>query len=67
MTRTLGLKRSDGRNLLIVAVIMAVVMAATADGTDGVRLIIGIVAGVVSAFSFLVVTVLINRFKPEYK
>lgn len=67
MTEILGLKRSDGRNLLIVAVIMALVMAGTADGTIGVRIVIGVVAGVISAISFLAVTLVINRFKPEYQ
>ncbi|EMA68783.1 hypothetical protein C461_04112 [Halorubrum aidingense JCM 13560] len=63
---TLGLERRDGRNLLVVAVIVAVIIAATAEGPVGVRILAGGIAGIISAGVFVVSTVLINRYKPDY-
>ncbi|WP_418279855.1 hypothetical protein [Halorubrum sp. DTA98] len=66
MTTLFGLERRDGRNLLVVAAIVAVVMAALADGAVGVRLVVGVIAGVISALAFVVSTLLINRYKPDH-
>jgi hypothetical protein len=63
---TLGLERRDGRNLLVVAAIVTVVTAATADGTAGVRLVAGTIAGVFSGVVFVFSTLLINRYKPDH-
>lgn len=63
---TLGLERSDGRNLLIVAGIVALLVTVTADGALGVRVAAGVIAGGISAVVFVISTVIINRFKPDH-
>ncbi len=63
---TLGLERSDGRNLLIVAGIVALLVAATADAPFGVRATAGVIAGGISAVVFVISTLIINRFKPDH-
>lgn len=66
MLDRVGLSRGDGRNLLIVALIMAVVIAATTPEPLVVRAVAGVVGGIVAGTAFLVVTLLINRFKPDH-
>ena len=63
---TLGLERRDGRNLLLVAATVALVMTVTAEGPTGVRIVAGAVAGVISGVVFVIMTVLINRYKPDH-
>lgn len=67
MLDRLGLDRRDGRNLLVVVGIVAVVVALTLTGeTVFVRAVTGLVAGIISAIAFVVVTVVINAYKPNY-
>ncbi|WP_066416632.1 hypothetical protein [Halorubrum aethiopicum] len=63
---TLGLERRDGRNLLLVAAVVAVVMAATAEGPTWVRLVAGGIGGLISGVVFVISTLLINRYKPDH-
>ena len=63
---TLGLARRDGRNLLLVAATVAVIMTVTAEGPIGLRMVAGAVAGVISGVVFVITTVLINRYKPDH-
>jgi drug/metabolite transporter (DMT)-like permease len=64
--RTLGLERSDGRNMLAVAGIVTLVVAVTAEGPVGARVVAGAIVGVVAALVFVASTVLINRYKPDH-
>lgn len=61
-----GFERRDRRNLLIVMAVVAVVMAVLSEGTPAVRLVVGLIAGVISGAVFVVSTVLINRYKPAH-
>ncbi len=62
----LGLDRRDGRNLLVVAALMTVVMAFFIDAPIGVKLVAGGIMGLVSGVAFVVSTLVINRLKPDY-
>ncbi len=62
----LGLDRRDGRNLIVVMLIVTVVMAVLAEGSAGIRLLAGVLAGLISAGFFVVSTLLINRYKPDH-
>jgi len=62
---TLGLERRDGRNMLAVAVIVTLVVAATAEGPVGARVVAGAIVGAVAAAVFVASTLLINRYKPD--
>ena len=61
-----GLERRDRRNLVLVATIVFVVMAVLADGSLGVRLLTGVIGGVIASVVFVVSTLLINRYKPDH-
>lgn len=61
----LGLERRDGRNMLVVAGIVAVVVAATAEGPIGARVVAAAIVGAVAALVFVASTLLINRYKPD--
>lgn len=63
---TLGLERRDGRNMLAVAGIVTLVVAVTAEGPIGARVVAGAIVGAVAAAVFVVSTVLINRYKPDH-
>ncbi len=63
---TLGLERRDGRNMLVVALIVTVVMTVLAEGPLGVRIVAGTIAGLLSAAFFVVSTLIINRYKPDH-
>lgn len=63
---TLGLERRDGRNLLVVAGIVTLVVAVTAEGPIVARVVAGAIVGVVAAIVFVVSTLLINRYKPDH-
>lgn len=63
---TLGLERRDGRNMLIVVAAVAMFVVLVGDGALGVRIAAGLIAGGVSAAVFVVSTLLINRYKPDY-
>ena len=62
---TLGLERRDGRNMLVVAGIVTLVVAATAEGPVGARVVAGAIVGAVAAAVFVASTHLINRYKPD--
>lgn len=66
MTTVGGLERRDGRNLLVMAAIVFVVMALLADGSLGVRLLSGAIGSVIASVVFVVSTLLINRYKPDH-
>ncbi|OYR58778.1 hypothetical protein [Halorubrum halodurans] len=63
---TLGLERRDGRNLLLVAAVVTLVIAATSEGPTWVRLVAGGIGGLVSSVVFVLSTLLINRYKPDH-
>jgi hypothetical protein len=64
--RTLGLEKSDGRNMLAVAGIVTLVVAVTAEGPVGARVVAGAIVGAVAALVFVASTALINRYKPDH-
>ncbi|MFC6753113.1 hypothetical protein [Halorubrum tibetense] len=66
MSGPLGFERSDGRNLLIVASVITVVVTAVTAGPIAFRLSVGVGAAVISSIAFLVSTLLINRYKPDH-
>jgi len=63
---TLGLERQDGRNMLVVAAIVTLVVTVTAEGPVGARVVAGAIVGAVAAVVFVVSTLLINRYKPDH-
>lgn len=66
MLERYGIGRDDYRNLLVVVGIVALVTVLLSEEPFGVRLIVGLVTGTISAVAFLVVTVLINAFGPDH-
>lgn len=60
-----GIERRDLRNLLVVAVVVGVVMAATTDPPLEARVAVAVVGGAVSAVTFLLATILINAVRPD--
>lgn len=66
MLERFGITDRDRRNLLVVSVAIAILMAIIADGAVAVRLIAGVVGGLISAVVFVVTTVLIKRAGLEY-
>ena len=58
--------RRDGRNLLIVLAIMIPILFFLADGALEARVVAAVLGGVLTAITFLVVTVAVNRFSPDY-
>ncbi|WP_123624014.1 hypothetical protein [Halorubrum sp. CSM-61] len=65
-TNALRLERRDGRNLLVVAGIVALVVSVTAEGPIGARIVAAAIMGLVTGAVFVVVTLLINRYKPDH-
>jgi len=63
---TLGLDRRDGRNMLVIAGAVTLVVAATAEGPIGPRVVAGAIVGAVTAVVFVASTLLINRYKPDH-
>ncbi|GAB7091047.1 hypothetical protein JCM18237_13180 [Halorubrum luteum] len=61
-----GLERRDGRNLIVMAAIVFVIMALFADGSLGVRLLSGAIGSVIASVVFVISTILINRYKPDH-
>ena len=66
MLGQLDLARRDGRNLLLVLAIMIPILFLVADGELGARVVAAVLGGVLTAVTFLAVTVAINRFAPDY-
>jgi hypothetical protein len=63
---TLGLEKRDGRNMLVVAAIVTLVVTLTAEGPVGARVVAGAIVGAVAAVVFVASTLLINRYKPDH-
>jgi len=63
---TFGLEGRDSRNMLVVAGIVTLVVAVTAEGPIGARVVAGAIVGVVAAVVFVVSTLLIKRYKPDH-
>jgi len=63
---TLGLERSDGRNMVVVAAVVTLTVAVTAEGPVGARIVAGAIVGAVAAAVFVASTLLINRYKPDH-
>lgn len=66
MLKQYGIERTDYRNLLIVVGVVALLVILLSEGTLAVRVVVGLVSGLISAVTFIVVTVAINVFKPDY-
>lgn len=66
MLNRVGLDGQDVRNSFVVVLIMGLVIAVVVGGPVLVRLIAGLVMGLVAAVAFLVATAIINRVKPDY-
>lgn len=66
MSNPLGFERRDGRNLLIVASVIFVIVTIVTSGSIGLRIGVGIGAAVISATAFVVSTAVINRYKPDH-
>ncbi|WP_435073188.1 hypothetical protein [Halorubrum sp. HHNYT27] len=64
--QTPELERRDGRNMLVVAAVVTLVVAVTAEGPVGARIVAGAIVGAVAAAVFVVSTLLINRYKPDH-
>lgn len=62
----LGIERSNLRNMGIVVLVVGVIMFFLIEGPLVARLVGVVVLGGISAASFLIVTVLLNRIKPDY-
>lgn len=62
----LGLEGRDGRNMVVVAAIVTLVVAVTAEGPIGARVVAGAIVGGVAAVVFVVSTLVINRYKPDH-
>lgn len=62
----LGLEGRDGRNMLVVAGIVTLVVTVTAEGPIAARVVAGAIVGLVAAVVFVVSTLLINRYKPDH-
>ena len=66
MLDQLGLRRRDGQTMLAVAAIVAATVALFhGEQTVPVRIVTGVLAGGISAAVFLVLTLIINQFKPD--
>ena len=63
---TLGLERRDGRNMVVVAAVVTLAVAVTAEGPVGARIVAGAIVGAVAAAVFVASTLLINRYKPDH-
>jgi hypothetical protein len=66
MLDRLGIQQRDLRNASIVVVRVMLVMGVVAEGPVPVRLVVGLVMGLVSCVVFLAATAVLNRVKPEY-
>jgi hypothetical protein len=61
-----GIEQRDIRNMQIVLVVMTIVMTFLIDAPLLPRFITAFIMALFSGVSFLVVTVLIKRFGPDY-
>lgn len=62
MRERFGLERRDGRNLLIVAGIVALVLMVLTGGPVSVRFVVGVVGATISAATFLLVTIVLKTY-----
>jgi hypothetical protein len=66
MLERLGLEQRDIRNMLIVLTVMTLIMVFLIEAPILPRIIAAFIMALFSGVSFLVVTVLIKRFGPDY-
>ncbi|QCC52741.1 hypothetical protein [Halapricum salinum] len=66
MLERFGISDRDRRNLVAVAVVIAILMAFFTDGSVVVRLLAGVIGGLISAVVFVVTTILIKKAGLEY-
>jgi len=66
MLEQYGIGRKDYRNLLIVVVVVGGIVVFLTEGPAAVRIVAGLVSAAISAVTFLVATIVINNFKPDY-
>lgn len=66
MSGRFGIAEGDRRNLVVVAVAVGLVMAVLTEGPILTRVVVAVVAGMISAASFLLVTVVLNAVKPDH-
>jgi len=66
MRERLNLEESDIRNLFIVIGMVSLAFLFLTEGTVVVRVVTAVIAAIISGISFLVFTVVINRYKPSY-
>jgi LytS/YehU family sensor histidine kinase len=62
----LGIERSNLRKMGIVVLIVGVIMFFLMEGPLVARLVGVVVLGGISAASFMIVTALLDRIKPDY-
>ena len=62
----LGIERSNLRKMGIVVLIVGVIMFFLMEGPLVARLVGVVVLGGISATSFMIVTALLDRIKPDY-
>lgn len=66
MLDRVGLERRDGRNLLVAVGIMTLLFFVFLDGTAAERAAAAVVGGLVSGVAFVVITLVINAYKPDH-
>lgn len=66
MLDSLGVERRDLRNFSIILIFMFMSLFVFVDGPLLVRFVVATVICLVSGGVFLLVTALLNRYKPEY-
>lgn len=66
MLERLGLEQRDIRNMFIVLTVMTLIMVFLIEAPILPRIIAAFIMALFSGVSFLVVTVLIKRFGPDY-
>ena len=66
MIERLGLEQRDIRNMFIVLTVMTLIMVFLIEAPILPRIIAAFIMALFSGVSFLVVTVLIKRFAPDY-
>lgn len=66
MLETFEIESRDRRNLVIVAAIVALLAMVQVEGTILVRVVVGVIIGTTSGIVFLLVTIVLNHYKPDY-
>lgn len=66
VSESLGLEPRDFRNLAITVGIMSLLFFGVVEGTLLDRLLTAVLGGLIAGVVFVVVTVVINQFKPDH-